>query len=46
MSVGESLTTIGILLGLVFIVYTRMKKQDLKDTWNEIKELFVSKEGA
>lgn len=40
----EGIITLGVLAGVGFIIYTRMKKQDLKDTYGEIKDLFVKKE--
>jgi len=29
-----------ILLIIFFLVYTRMKRQDLKDTWDEVASIF------
>ena len=41
MSGWDGLIALVVILGILYIVYTRVKNQDLKDTWEEIKELFV-----
>lgn len=40
MSVYEGALTIGILLMLGLLIYTRLKDQSLRDTYEEIKDLF------
>lgn len=40
MSTTQTFITIFVITLIAFIIYTRIKKQDLKDTWEEIKELF------
>ena len=41
MSGWDGLIALVVILGILYIVYTRVKNQDLKDTWEELKELFV-----
>jgi len=44
---GEGLNIIltgVILIGLFIIIYARVKKQTLSETWEEITELFKEKE--
>ena len=41
MSGWDGVITLTVLLGLLYIIYTRIKKQDLKDTWEELRELFI-----
>jgi len=45
MTLGETLITISVLAALVIIIYTRVKKQNLKDTLEEIKDIFTRKGG-
>jgi len=46
MTLVDTLLTASILLALVYIIYTRIKKQDLKDTFEEIKDLIGRKGGG
>jgi len=41
--IGDMLIVLFILLGLIFIIYARIKKQTLRDTWEEVKDLFTTK---
>jgi len=44
MDVTETLTTIGILGGIGVIIYSKVKDQTLRETWDELRELFRSEE--
>jgi len=44
MPLYDELLAIGILLFLFLIIYTRMKNQSLKDTWDELMSIFESVE--
>jgi len=46
MTLGETLITISVLAALVIIIYTRVKKQNLKDTLEEVKDIFTRKGGT
>jgi len=41
----QNLLAVGIVGGLGFIIYTSIKNQNLSDTWQEIKDLFIIKDG-
>lgn len=41
----DGLVTIGILLVIIILIYSKMKNQTLRDTIQEIKDLFIHKEG-
>lgn len=36
----DAITAIGIIFIIFYIIYSRMKNQTLRDTYDEIKELF------
>jgi len=40
----EGLITISILLVLLLIIYSRVKNQSLRESYEEVKELFVPKQ--
>jgi len=44
MDITEALTTVGILGGLGVIIYSKVKDQSLRETWDELRELFRSEE--
>jgi len=35
----DGIITIGIVVALIFIIYTRIKKQTLRESYDEVKEL-------
>ena len=39
----DSILIFGILFALAYMIYTRMKNQNLNDTWEEILELFPTR---
>jgi hypothetical protein len=43
MSAGETAITLVVLILFIYIIYTTAKKQSLRDTWDEITELFRKK---
>jgi len=45
MAVIDTFLSIAIVVLLIVIIYTRIKKQDLKDTVEEIKEVVLLKDG-
>jgi len=45
MAVVDTFLSIAIVVLLIVIIYTRIKKQDLKDTVEEIKEVVLLKDG-
>ena len=46
MTVLDTVITLVILLGIGYLIYTRIKNQDLRDTFDEIKNLFSRKGGT
>ena len=45
MTILDTVITLVILLGIGYLIYTRLKNQDLRDTFDEIKNLFSRKGG-
>ena len=41
MTVTDTIVTMAVLLAIGIIVYTKVKKQDLRDTFQEIKDIFT-----
>jgi len=44
MSAVDNIVAILLIIILIFIIYTRAKNQTLKDTFQEVKEIFITKE--
>ncbi len=44
MGIGDTLIVLVIFMGIGFIIYTKVKDQDLRDTYDEVVELFKGKE--
>ena len=44
MNVTDMAVTVAILGGLGIIIYSKVKNQSLRESWDEIKELFRSEE--
>lgn len=40
----DGVVTISIILGLIFIIYTRIKNQTLRQTYEEVRDLIKPKE--
>jgi hypothetical protein len=36
----DTFVTLGILLFIIFLIYTKIKNQTLKETFTEVKDLF------